>query len=87
MFFFNLVDHKVCLFTNKEEFLTLLHLRAFRQFQNLSEETWSHATENLIKLSLRKCLHIRSVISINYHYVTVLCPFNLLNRFKFYNTV
>ena len=28
-----------------------------------------------------------SVISVNYHYVTVLCPFNLLIRFKCYNTV
>ena len=32
-------------------------------------------------------LRIRSVISVNYHYVTVLCPFNLLIRFKCYNTV
>ena len=36
---FNLVEHKVRLFTNKQEFLTLLHLRSFRQFQSLSEET------------------------------------------------
>ena len=36
---------------------------------------------------LRKRLHIRSVISVNYHYITVLCPFNLLIRFKCYNTV
>ena len=27
--------------------------------------------------SLRKRLRIRSVISVNYHYITVLCPFNL----------
>ena len=39
MFFFNLVERKVRLFTNKQEFLTLLHLRYFRLFQNLSEET------------------------------------------------
>ena len=38
-------------------------------------------------MPLRKRLHIRSVISVNYHYVTVLCPFNLLIRFKCYNTV
>ena len=50
MFFFNLVERKVRLFTNKQEFLTLLHLRSLRQFQNLSEETWSHAAENLIEL-------------------------------------
>ena len=37
--------------------------------------------------TLRKRLRIRSVISVNYHYVTVLCPFNLLIRFKCYNTV
>ena len=37
--------------------------------------------------ALRKCLRIRSVISVNYHYITVLCPFNLLNRFKCYNPV
>ena len=35
--------------------------------------------------SLRKCLRIRSVISLNYHYITVLFPFNLLIRFKCYN--
>ena len=38
-------------------------------------------------LTLRKRLHIRSVISVNYYYITVLCPFNLLIRFKCYNTV
>ena len=38
-------------------------------------------------LALRKRLRIRSEISVNYHYITVLCPFNLLNRFKCYNTV
>ena len=27
---------------------------------------------------LRKRLRIRTVISVNYHYITVLCPFNLL---------
>ena len=50
MFFFNLVEHKVRFFTNKQEFLTLLHLRSFRQFQNLSEKTWSRTAENLIEL-------------------------------------
>ena len=50
--------------------------------------------ENGIKLSkqkpnktLRKHLRMRSVISVNYHYITVLSPFNLLIRFKCYNTV
>ena len=38
-------------------------------------------------LPFRKRLRIRSVISVNYHYITVLCPFNLLIRFKCYNTV
>ena len=37
--------------------------------------------------TLRKRLRIRSVISVNYHYITVLCPFDLLIRFKCYNTV
>ena len=37
LFFFNLVERKVRFFTNKQDFLTLLHLRSFRQFQNLSE--------------------------------------------------
>ena len=36
-------------------------------------------------ISLRKRLRIRSVMSVNYHYITVLCPFNLLIRFKCYN--
>ena len=50
MLFFNLVGHKVRLFTNKQEVLTLLHFRSFRQFQHLSEETWSRIGENLIEL-------------------------------------
>ena len=37
--------------------------------------------------TLRKRLRIRSVIAVNYHYMTVLCPFNLLIRFKCYNTI
>ena len=36
---------------------------------------------------LQKRLRICPVISGNYHYITVLCPFNLLIRFKCYNTV
>ena len=55
MFFFNLVVRKVRLFINKQEFLTLLHLRFFSQFQNLSEETWSRAAENLIELIRSIC--------------------------------
>ena len=42
------------------------------------------------KLTLRKCLRIRSVISVisvDYHYITVLGPFNLSIHFKCYNTV
>ena len=42
--------------------------------------------ENSI-LTLRKRLRICSVISVNYHYITVLCPFSLLIRFKCYTTV
>ena len=38
-------------------------------------------------LALRKRLRIRSAISVNYHYISVLCPFDLLIRFKCYNTV
>ena len=30
--------------------LTLLHLRSFGKFQDLSEETWSRAAENFIEL-------------------------------------
>ena len=37
--------------------------------------------------TLRKLLRICSVISVNYHYITVLCPFKLLIRFKCCNTV
>ena len=47
-FFFNLVDCKVRFFTNKQEVLTLLHLKSFRQFLNLSEETRNRAAENLM---------------------------------------
>lgn len=60
MFFFNFVEHKVRLFTNKQEFLTLLHLRSFRQLQNLSEETWSRAAENLIELCFVAFLNNKS---------------------------
>ena len=59
--FFNLVEHKVR--TNKQEFLTLLHLRSFRKFQNLSEETWSRAAENLIELCFVAFLSSKSKIS------------------------
>ena len=38
MFFFNLVECEVRLFTNKQECLTLMHLTYFRQCQNLSEK-------------------------------------------------
>ena len=49
--FFNLVERKVRLFTIKQDFLTLLHLRSFRQFQNLSEKkTWNRTAQNLIEL-------------------------------------
>ena len=37
--------------------------------------------------AFRKRLRIRSVISVNYHYITVLFQCNLLIRFKCYNTV
>ena len=40
-----------------------------------------------LESALRKRLRIQSVISVNYHYITVLCPFNLLIHFKCYNTV
>ena len=43
-------------------------------------------TGNCTKYPLRKRLRIRSVISVNYHYITVLCPFNLLFRFRCYKT-
>ena len=36
------------------------------------------------KIALRKRLRMRSVISVNYHLITVLCPFILLIRFKCY---
>ena len=38
-------------------------------------------------IALRKRICIHSVISVNYHYITLVCPFNLLIRFKYYNTV
>ena len=40
-----------------------------------------------LSTALRTRLRIRSVISVNYHYINVLCPFTLLVRFKCYNTV
>ena len=53
MFFFNLVERKARLFTNKQDFFTLLHLRSFRQFQNLSEKTLSRAAEIFYRIMLR----------------------------------
>ena len=50
MFLFNLVERKVRLFTNKQDFLTVLHLRSFMQFKNLSEKTWNRAAETFIEL-------------------------------------
>ena len=40
-----------------------------------------------VLFALRKRLRIRSVISVNYHYITVVCPFNIFIRFECYNTV
>ena len=61
MSFFNLVEHKVHLFTKKQEFLTLLHLRSFRQFQNWSEETWNRVAEirGISKQQKQEMLHTR----------------------------
>ena len=52
MFFLNLVERKVRLFTNKQDVLKLFHLSSFMQFQNLSEETLCRAAANLIELCL-----------------------------------
>ena len=60
MLFFNLVKRKVRLFTNKQEFFILLHSISFRQFHNLSEETWSHAAENFIELCFIAFLNKKS---------------------------
>ena len=60
-----------------QNFITIFHsvqeTGPFSLFQNLEP--------------LRKRLRIRSVISVNYHYITVLCPVNILIRFKCYNIV
>ena len=53
----------------------------FHFFQNLAPGKAS--TDD----TLRKRPSIHSVISVNYHYTTVLYPFNLLICFKCYNTV
>ena len=50
MFFYNSVESKVRLFTTKQDVVTLLHLRSFKQFQNFSEETWGRAAENMMEL-------------------------------------
>ena len=47
----------------------------------------SACIEILELIPLRKRLRIRSVISVNYHFITVLCPFNLLIRFQCYTSV
>ena len=42
----------------------------------------SSVTQDAKNSPLLKRLRVRSVISVNYHYITVLSPFNLLIRFK-----
>ena len=59
-------------------------------YVNLDRGINYDAIEDFPKVSappLRRRLRIRSVISVHYHYITVLCPFNLLICFKCYNTV
>ena len=46
-----------------------------------------NSNSTIIIITLRKRLCIRSVISVNYQYIIVLCTFNLLIRFKCYTTV
>ena len=53
----------------------------------LKKDIFGYLFSFFLQLTLWKCLRIRSVISVNYHYITVVCPFNLLIRFKCYNTV
>ena len=46
------------------------------------EESGGEGTEaGFEDTPFRKRLRMRSVMSVNYHYITVLCPFNLLIRF------
>ena len=51
------------------------------------EKKYSAIEKECLAIALRKRLRIRSVISVNYHYVTNLCQFNLLIRIKCFNTV
>ena len=66
---------------NFDEYMLYYYLRHFLKFYRY---IWSM---NFRQNALRKRLRIRSVSSVNYHYITVLCPFNLLIRFKCCNTV
>ena len=60
-------------------------LRVYTKFEDFG----SHRSLEICDRNFcwRESLRIRSVISVNYHYITVLCPFNLLIRFKCYNIV
>ena len=63
--------------------VSALDRRRWTAFENAVKTLFSVSASD----TLRKHLRIRSVTSVNYHYITVLCPFNLLICFKCYNTV
>ena len=70
-------------------FFTTVYVIYSRNFIHLMEKAKQKRSVDTHKAekALRNRLRIRSVISENYHYITVLCPFNLLIHFKCYNTV
>ena len=69
-------------------YTTLPHNLIKEKLINLIEWTFKREGSPYIDCNaLRKRLRIRSVISVNYHYMTVLCQFTLLILFKCYNTV
>ena len=67
--------------------LLSMSVKLYKKF--LKESSMNNSLKSVPNDSctLRKRLRIRSVISVNYKFITVLCPFNLLIRFKCYNTV
>ena len=73
---FKIVDQRIKFYSQNTNLLPPKPKSSFR-----------HLKQGIQDFPLRKRLRIRSVISVNYHYITALCPFNLLIRFKCYNTV
>ena len=74
----SLIERKVRLFSNKQEFLPLLYLKSFRQFQNLSEEMMEPCRWKFDRIILRS---VSEIIAISILHFASLCSWVV--RFEF----